>query len=196
MTLTIRFNSGSRMWKTRTTRFLFHPDAMPNLRALFALLAVLAVSAGCYRYVPVQRSAAPSGARVRASLTDAGRDEVRARFGPDAESLEGTLVDWDENGVAVSLQSYVRRQGFPPTFFTDTVHLLPRHFQVVEVQELDGWRTAGVVSLVAAASVAAAFVPRALGGQSESGEGGDEGDPQDPNAHILIRIPLGFSFFW
>jgi hypothetical protein len=184
------------MWKIRTARFPLLADSMPKLRALFALLTLLALSAGCYRYVPVQRSAAPSGAKVRASLTDAGQDEVRARFGPDAVSLEGTLVDWDEDGVAVSLQSYVRRQGFPPTSFTDTVHLLPRHFQGVEVQELDGWRTAGVVSLVAAASVVAAFAPRALGGQSESGEGGDEGDPQDPNAHILIRIPLGFSFFW
>lgn len=170
---------------------------MPRLRTALALIGLLVANAGCYRYVPyvpAPGGAAAPGTQLRARLTEAGQNEVRGFFGADMESVDGPLVRWNEDGVSLLIRSQIQRQGFPPTSFTDTLHLPSRHLESVEIRQLDRWRTAGVAALVAGSAVAAVFAPRVLGGGTGSGEGGGEGDPTDPNNQILIKIPLGFPF--
>ena len=170
---------------------------MPKLPKILPFLALLTFTAGCYRYVPVTPSAVGPGTEVRTRLTEDGQREVRSFMGSDTDAVEGSLVAWNRDGVSLLVQSEIRRDGFPPTAFTDTLELLPQHVQSVQVRELDGWRTAGTAALVVGGAVVAVLAPRALGGDSESGdgEGGGEGDPTDPNAQILIRFPLSFSFW-
>lgn len=160
--------------------------------------ATLAVASGCYHYVPASPAGVSPGADVRAWLTDSGIDEMRGYFGPDVNSVEGPLVRWDGGGVALLVETYVSRPGFPPTSVADTIRLLPPHVATVELRELNRWRSAGLAAIIVGGAVAALLAARTVGGQSEEPE-----LPPDPEAMILfripfrlpLRIPFGIPFF-
>ena len=164
---------------------------MSNVRTTL-VIAALAVTAGCYRYVPAERARVVPGAELRARLTDAGVEEMRRYFGPNVLSVEGPLVSWDGEGLALLSETSVQRAGFPATFMTDTIQLLPHYVADVEFQKLDGKRTAGFTAAILGGAAAAILASRAFGGSSE-GEGG--GGPE-PEAMILLSIPLRIGFRW
>jgi hypothetical protein len=173
---------------------------MSLVRATLTLATVVALG-GCYRWVPTEQGAVPRGVEVRATLTDAGVEEMRRYFGPDVTDVTGPLVSWDRGEFAVLSVTTLRRPGFLPTTLADTLRLQPSHMVDVAVKELDGKRTAiftvGVLG-AAAGAVAAALI---FGGTPEdSGEGG--GPPTDeslvPGSTFgsipLMRIPFRFGF--
>ncbi len=157
----------------------------------FLTLLSLLFSGACYRWVPVEQSAAPPGSEVRAILTMDGVDELRGTFGPSVESVEGPLVRWDSEGLGLLAELSVSRAGYPATTMTETVQLQPHHIARVELRELDGRRTAFFTAGVVGAAAFAAIAPSLFGGEAE--ESG-EGDPTDPDAAIvLFRIPIRFG---
>lgn len=163
------------------------------MRALPLLLVFLLLTpAGCYRYVPAEDGMVPRGTRVRAQLTESGTEEARRYFGPGVEEVEGPVVNWNGGGLAILMQTYLSRPGFPATHVADTVRFQPAHISAVQVRELDGWRTAGLAALVVGGGLAATLGPEVLGGGA-SGEG-NEGDDLDPDAQIILRIPLRLIF--
>ena len=93
---------------------------IPRVSLVIAFAALLG---GCYKYVPVEPSAVTPGAGVRARLSDAGAEEMRRLFGPDVLSVEGPLVAWNGGGLSLLWETYLRRQGYPPTTVTDTIRL-------------------------------------------------------------------------
>lgn len=149
----------------------------------------LVLGAGCYRYVPTDMSSVEPGSEVRARLTPAGREEMTRLFGPEVRALDGELVRWNHDGIAVLKAMTFQVDGFPATRAADTLHLATAQFSEVERKELDGRRTvlfgAGIIAGMAGAVIAA----RTFGGDSEDphGEGPDE---QPEAAIILISIPL------
>jgi hypothetical protein len=160
---------------------------MKTVPIRFLALSILFVG-GCYRYVPAETGAIPPGTEVRVRLTDAGQAEIRQYYGPDLTRVTGSLVRWDVDGLGLMTEMTITREGFPATFLADTIQLLPQHLSGVDVKEFDGKRslgfTAGVIGAMAGALVAA----QAFGGSS-SNEGDDSGGP-DPEASILLRVPL------
>jgi hypothetical protein len=163
---------------------------MRCLRTLL-VLAVLGSASGCYRYIETDRSTVSPGTEVRASLTDAGSEVARAYFGPDVRSVEGPVVGWDQDELTVLVRGYLSRPGYPPTSVEDTIRLLPEHFRTVEVRTLDGKRTLGLAAAIVGGTVAAVFGTGVFGGGSDEG---DEGDNPDPDAAIIVRIPIGGGF--
>jgi len=174
--------------------------AMRSLKRFLVISVALIFSWGCYQYVPTESGIVPPGSEVRARLTDAGREEMRQYYGPGVEDVRGALVRWDQDGLGIMTELTLTRPGFPSTIMVDTLELLPQHVAGVDIREFDGkqslWFTAGVVGGMAGAVLLA----RAVGGSSGD-EGGGEGDPTDPDAAILYRVPLlsipfkiGFGF--
>ena len=154
-------------------------------------IVCLAFTAGCYRYVPVERTAAPAGTMLRARLTDAGAEEMRRYFGPGVVEVKGPLVSWNGEGLSLLTESFLRREGFPATTVTETVRLLPQHVAGVDIRELDGARTAVFSVAVLAGAVATICAARTFGGElDDGGEGGD----LDPDAAVLFRIPIRIGF--
>lgn len=158
---------------------------------LIVILGTTAFANGCYRYVETTRTAVSPGSEVRAQLTEAGVEEMRGYFGPDVQSVKGPLARWDEDGVEVLVQTYVRRPGFPPTSIADTIRLSPFQFSGVEIREVDRARSIGLAALIAGGTVAAVFGTGVFGGGSDDGS---EGDDPDPDASIIFRIPIRISF--
>ncbi|MCH7564910.1 MAG: hypothetical protein IH968_13925 [Gemmatimonadetes bacterium] len=157
------------------------------------IIAALALTAGCYRYVPADRTLVPAGAKVQARLTDAGVEEMRRYFGPNVRFVKGPLVSWDGEGLALLVETSVQREGFPPTILADTIRLLSHHVAEVGIQELNGKRTAGFTGVMLVGGAAAVLVARTFGGSSEGlGEGGE---PRPP-ALILFSIPIRIGFRW
>ena len=170
---------------------------MRNVRLVLAAIT-LAVASGCYHYVPANPTDIVPGGDVRAQLTDAGRNEMRGYFGPDVTAIEGPLVRWDVGGVALLVETYVSRPGFPPTYVSDTIRVLPQHLATLEAKELNGWRTAGLGVAILGGAVAAVWVAQTVG------EGpADFPPPPPPDTMLRFRIPLrlplrvgfGFPFF-
>jgi len=159
---------------------------MSLMRTTLVFIAIAGVS-GCYRWVPTEQAAVPPGAEIRATLTDAGIDEMRRYLGPDILSVDGPLVSWDARGLSVLSVTTLRRAGFPPTTMTDTLRLAPNHVADVAIKELDGKRTAiftvGVLG-VAVGSVMAALIFG--GGPEDTGEG--NGPP--PDAAVIHSVPI------
>jgi uncharacterized protein YbjT (DUF2867 family) len=158
---------------------------MSMVRMAF-VVAALVLAGGCYRWVPTEQAAVPPGTQLRARLTDAGTAEIRTYFGPGLLTVEGPLVAWDRTGLSLLTETSVRRPGFPPTTMTDTIQLLPNHLAGVDMQELDGKRTAGLSAGLLGGVVLAILATRTLGGETDPGEGVDP----PPEATILFSIPL------
>lgn len=159
------------------------------LTALF--IVCFGFTAGCYRYVPIEQAAAPSGTLLRARLTDDGAEEMRRYFGPGVVEVKGSLVSWNGEGLSLLRESFLRREGFPATTVTDTLSLLPLHVAGVDIRELDGTRTAVLSVALLAGAVATIFAAKTFGGEPEDGgEGGDT----DPDAAVLFRIPIRIGF--
>jgi hypothetical protein len=159
------------------------------LTALF--IVCLCFTAGCYRYVPLEEAVAPSGTLLRARLTDAGAEEMQRYFGPGVVEVKGPLVSWNDEGLSMLRETFLRREGFPATTVTDTLSLLSQHLAGVDVRELHGTRTAVLSVAILAGVVATVFAAQIFGGGAETGpEGGDD----DPDAAVLFRIPIRIGF--
>lgn len=162
---------------------------MGILRTTF-LISAIAVTGGCYRWVPTEQATIPPGAEVRANLTDAGVEEMRRYFGPDITSVEGPLVSWDGRGLSVLSETTLRRAGFPPTVLTDTIQLQPTHLADVAIRELDGKRTALFTVATLGAAAGAVMAALIFGGTAE--EPGESGGPP-PEASVILRIPFSLG---
>ena len=160
---------------------------MGKVLTLLALTAAV-LSAGCYRYVPADPSELAPGTHVRTRLTDLGIDRMRAEFGPGVLSVNGPLVASSGGGLSVLRETYVRREGFPPTTVFDTLRIEPQHVMSVEVRQLHGPRTGLLAGGLAAGAMGALWAAHIFGGTGEGdGEGG--GDPPDASI-VLFRIPF------
>lgn len=164
-----------------------------NIFRTALVIVALAVTGGCYRYAPADRLGLVPGVELRARLTDAGVEEMRGYFGPGVLSVKGPLVSWDADGLALLTQTSIQREGFRPTFLTDTIRLLPHYMLGVDRKELDGKRTAAFTASILAGTAAIVLVTRSFGGNSENS--GDS-EPRDPDATVLFSVPLRIGFPW
>ena len=76
----------------------------------FAAVLLVAVSA-CYKYVPVEVSGPPPGARAHIVLSDAGTVEMARWVGPGTRAIEGEVVSADASGVTLAVRRIEKRDG-------------------------------------------------------------------------------------
>lgn len=159
-----------------------------NVIRLTLLFAVVVFASGCYRYAPVEQGTVPPGEKVRARLTSSGMEEARRYFGSRVTQVEGPLVRWDGNGLAVLTEIHLQVEGFPATLAADTVRFLPGHYSLVEGRELNGRRTAFLAGGIVAGMAGALSMANLIDPGGEEGEGKDP--PDDPDALLLFSIPF------
>lgn len=154
--------------------------------ALRALPILLMITVGaCYRYVPATRSDVTPPLEVRARLSEEGMQDLGGRFSRAPERIDGRLVRWDDDGIALEITTEVRREGFPPTTLREVLELAPEHVAFIERQQVDAWQTGGVVAAILAGTVAAVLATRTVGGE----QGDPEPPPEEPQAAIGLRFP-------
>jgi hypothetical protein len=148
-----------------------------------ALVALVALQAGCYTYAPVQSAAVQSGATVRAHVSEVASARIAPLLGSaDARTLDGVVIDNTvgtivievptvvQNGINGSLQSLSQRVSI---FSGDLVQL--------ETRRLDRSRTGLVVA--AAVFIGGSAAIAAL-------KGGPTADKPPTGTSSEARVPL------
>ena len=131
----------------------------------------------CYTYRPVTASVAPTGVRVKASLSDAGRVSVAPFVGAGVTFVEGEVLDSDATSVTIALAS-VKRQGEQATGWSGERLTLQRSdIAMMGERSLSrsrtSWAVAGLSAAAAIAVMAAQGTLRGIGG----GGGGPKNPP-------------------
>lgn len=136
---------------------------------------MLLLVAGCYKYVPVERTAwnVQRGVPVRAHL-DRQSVELRTYTAHDIVSMDGEFVRMDNSDMVLSamwLDSAVKGVGFPGEGWT--VRIPTGSMASLEERRFDTWRTVGLF----VAGLAATYVSwQSLGGGDSGGDGpGNQG---------------------
>jgi hypothetical protein len=129
----------------------------------------LALAAGCYTYVPVDRAAAP-GTEVRIELGDPVPTAVERVLGRGTAVVEGRVTALEDTAVVLSVSRTVRRDSTEATWGGETVTLPRAVIRDVGARRLDRRRTVLFGAAVAGAiALVMAVVARAEGGGSGSG---------------------------
>jgi len=143
-----------------------------------AIVAWSAVSAGCYRYTPIEPQAQPAlGTDVRVRLTDAGAVALAPLIGNRVELVDGGLVAVADTGMTLSVTQTTDRLGNESPWRGEQVAIPRTMVDAFEKRTVDrgksymvGGITAGVVALAAIAFTVA--------GNSGGGKTGMGGTPK------------------
>lgn len=156
--------------------------------ALSLLLASSPLLGGCYAHTPVAIGDLSPGdaVRVRVSAAEAERLEQEAQV--TERVFRARVVESDASALLlrIPVPTSTRLGGE----LYNRISLTPEQLVEIELRELDGLRTAGVVAVAAVAVSAAAFVAfEAI----SAGEGAGK-EPGEPSQGV-IRIPFfGWAF--
>ena len=121
-----------------------------------AILLLVSVVSGCYRYVPTTRTSLAPGASVSVALTLQGSINVAPRIGNNVVSLEGTVSDTDSSGgITLSLLSVTRRgENLASTWSGESLRLSSEDIAEISGKQLSHGRTVAAWTALGAASVA------------------------------------------
>ena len=119
----------------------------------FAAVLMLTFSA-CYKYVPVEVSGPPPGARAHVVLSDEGTVEMARWVGPGTRAIEGDVVRADANGLTVSVRRIEKRNGIEEFWKGEQVTIPRGAVSTYTERRLSRSRTA----ILGAGVVAAALV--------------------------------------
>lgn len=152
-----------------------------------ALVAVLLVSSGCYRYVPADVMVTPPGTEVRLLVTADGAEELEqvTEVDPALPRVNGTMIELDGSEVVLNVPIARREGGFVTGMLEQRVRLPSDEIVSFERRELNGTTTA-IATVGTAVAIGGLF---ALLSQSLLGDNGDPGEPPD-------EFTFGFSFPW
>lgn len=79
-------------------------------------LVLLAVTAGCYTYRPVETPSPKVGAQVSAELTRDGTSAMTPVLGPDVAEVNGKVVEASADTLRLSLVSVTNQRGIPTSW--------------------------------------------------------------------------------
>ena len=158
------------------------------LRGL-ALSAGATLLLGCYKYVPTTLSAVPTGANIRALLSNEAQADLRSRVGLDVELLEGKLLENNGEQVMLSVRSVAAFSVLGSTQpLYQRVDVSRQGLVRVDVRQLDQVRTYGLIGLAAGATV---LIAAQAFGEGEPGSSPpSNGDPPERIQGVLLRLPL------
>ena len=136
-----------------------------------------AVSAGCYRYTPIETGAPPAlGTEVRLRLTDAGAVSLAPLVGNRIELVDGRLVSVADTSLTLSVSGTTDRLGNETPWRGEEVAIPRTMLTGLEQRRLDRGKSY-LVGGIAAGFVAAVGIGFTIAG---SGGGGKTGGPGVP----------------
>jgi hypothetical protein len=129
------------------------------------LLAAVAVQAGCYNYMALQRGGLVPASYVAVTLTESGSDELGQYLGPDALVVRGRYLGPTDRGLSLSVESVESRRGDIARWAGETVVVRGEFVRRVEERHAAGSKTV----LLAGAAVAGLVAVYQAFGQFSSG---------------------------
>ncbi len=158
---------------------------MRIVRQMLACSA-LAVSLGCYKYVPATLDTTPVGSKVQALLSTEGQVLLEERVGIYGRTVAGELVEVAGDSVLLAVPSVRASAGIGSLY--QRVYFSRSQILRIDQRQLDAARTGGLIA--AAAGGLALILSQAFGesnpGQIEPPNGGTD---RISNGWIL-RIPV------
>ncbi len=147
------------------------PRPLPPRVAL--LVCALIGLPGCYRYVPVQLDAVPTGAEVRGRLAPEASTSLEGVVASNGRVVEGRLLERDAQQVLLFIPAARTQTGYQVETLRQAVAIPRNQLLEVELKQLDRTRTYGIAALTGA--VVAAVVVRAISGGGGSSSGPPSG---------------------
>lgn len=142
-----------------------------------ALLTVAVLSAGCYSYVPAERSLLAPGTVVRAELTDSGSVVLASYLGPGTASVEGQLIAATSDRLTLAVTAATNRRGIENFWSNERVELPHAVIATLRERRLSRSRTAVAAGGTFAAAIAI-YLGFTAGGLGDGGAGPGGGPPK------------------
>lgn len=151
--------------------------------------AAVAISLGCYKYIPGTIDTTPEGAHVQALLSTEGQISLRERLGVNLRMVDGEFLETRGDTVLLSVRTTTLRDEFGNQSLYQRVDIPRSHILRIDQRQFDAIRTVGLIAVLGGA--AAVVIVQVLGerdpGQLEPGDG----VPDERRAiWSLLRIPL------
>jgi len=144
------------------------------VRSTWVIVAALAGTTGCYRYVETAPSAITAGTEIAVDLTSAGTVNVKPALGDFVTQVEGNVTESNGSGITLSLLS-VRRRGdvAPSTWSGESLQLTTADIAGVKTRQFSRGRTTAAWAALGAGAVGlVAIIAKATGLIDASGSGG------------------------
>jgi hypothetical protein len=145
------------------------------MRVRLSLCLAACVLCGCYQSVPIELAKARTGTKLRVSLTDAGSDSLARYLGPGVETVDGKLLETDQNDMSLAVTQVTMRSGVEQFWKGETVVLPKYSLATVQERQISKPRTL----LLGGAILAALFTVKLSGVGGGSG-GRSTGPPGGP----------------
>jgi hypothetical protein len=143
-----------------------------------AIVAWSAVSAGCYRYAPIEPQAQPAlGTDVRVRLTDAGAVSLAPLIGNRVELVDGRLFSVADTSITLAVTATTGRLGEETPWRGEEVAIPRTMLSGFERRTLDR-RKSWLVGGIALGVVAAVAIGFSVTGNGGGGKGGQSGSPK------------------
>jgi hypothetical protein len=135
------------------------------VRSTWLVLAALAGTTGCYKYVETAPSSVSAGTEVAVDLTSVGSANVKEAIGDFVTQVEGSVTEASGAGITLSLTSVKRRGDVSPsTWNGETLRLNGSDIAGVKTRQFSrGRTTAAAVGLGAATVGLVAAIAKATG---------------------------------
>lgn len=142
-----------------------------------ALAVVVAASAGCYRYAPVDSVHPDQGSEIRVRLTDEGAIKLGPMVGNRVEFVDGRVISSVDTAITVSVSSTTDRLGSEVPWRGEQVVVPRPAISGLERRTLDK-RRSYVAGGIAAGLVAAVGIGFNLAGNGGGTRTGGTGSPK------------------
>lgn len=159
---------------------------MRIVRQMLACSA-LAVSLGCYKYVPATLDTTPAGSKVQALLSAEGQILLEERVGIYGRTVTGELWEVTGDSVLLAVPSVRASAGLGSLY--QRVYFSRSQILRIDQRQLDAARTGGLIAVAAGGLV---LILSQVFGESNPGqiEPINGGNDRIANGWIL-RIPVG-----
>ena len=160
---------------------------MSSLRC-FLLGTLLSTLLGCYKYVPTDLDAVPTGDRVRALLSVEAQQDLMQRIGTHYTILEGKLLDKNDDDLIVSLATGKVSGYYGSQSYYQRIDVARQGVVRLDVRKVDAFQTLGLMGLLAGGT---AFI--VYKGFVEGEPGGPEGGIPPGNDSVrraLLRVTV------
>ncbi len=159
---------------------------MRIVRRMLACSA-LAVSLGCYKYVPATLDTTPVGSKVQALLSTEGQILLEERVGIYGQTVTGELLEVSGDSVLLAVRSTRASAGIGSLY--QRVDFSRSQILRIDQRQLDAARTTGLIAVAAGGLV---LILSQVFGESNPGqiEPPDDGTIERIFDGWVLRIPV------
>jgi hypothetical protein len=151
-----------------------------------SVLAILTLSAACYRYTPASVDAVPPDTDVRARLSAAEADRLSEYMPAESRVLEGKVLERNGDSILLLVPVLSELRGNRVQTLHQRLEVSRSGIVDLELRQLDRGKT-GLIMAGGVAAVAAVVVNSVILGASS-----DRDRPGNGGSELVIRLPFRF----